>query len=55
MPIQTLYYMVGVDAKYKRHSGYDNVSKVGNSDIYQVITYMTRLDVEKGGFIAPLE
>ncbi|MBQ9556068.1 MAG: hypothetical protein IJV05_07575 [Muribaculaceae bacterium] len=44
-----------LDAKYKRLGGYDKVAQVGNADIYQVMAYMTRLDVEKGGFIAPLE
>ena len=44
-----------LDAKYKRLGGYDKVAQVGNADIYQVISYMTTLHVEKGGFVAPLE
>ena len=44
-----------LDAKYKRLGGYEKVAQVGNPDIYQVITYMASLHVEKGGFIAPLE
>jgi hypothetical protein len=31
------------------------VAQVDNSDIDQVITYMTALHVDRGGFIAPLE
>ena len=27
---------------------------MGNADIYQVISYMTTLHVEKGGFVVPL-
>lgn len=44
-----------LDAKYKRLGSYDKVSKVGNNDINQVITYMNSLHVKKGGFVAPLE
>jgi len=44
-----------LDAKYKRLSGYEKVAQVDNSDIDQVITYMTALHVDRGGFIAPLE
>lgn len=44
-----------LDAKYKRLGGYEKVAQVGNADIYQVVTYMTTLHVDKGGFIAPLE
>jgi len=44
-----------LDAKYKRLGSYDKVAQVGNADIYQVISYMTTLHVEKGGFVAPLE
>jgi len=44
-----------LDAKYKRLSGYEKVAQVDNSDIDQVITYMTALHVARGGFIAPLE
>lgn len=44
-----------LDAKYKRLGGYDKVAQVGNADIHQVVTYMTTLHLEKGGFIAPLE
>lgn len=44
-----------LDAKYKRLGGYEKVAQVGNSDINQVVTYMTTLHLNKGGFIAPLE
>lgn len=44
-----------LDAKYKRLGDYEKVAKVDNTDIYQVVTYMTTLHVERGGFIAPLE
>ncbi|MBO4723081.1 MAG: hypothetical protein J5629_09155, partial [Muribaculaceae bacterium] len=44
-----------LDAKYKRLGSYDKVSKVGDNDINQVITYMNSLHVNKGGFVAPLE
>ena len=44
-----------LDAKYKRLGGYEKVAQVDNPDIYQVITYMTSLQLNKGGFIAPLE
>ena len=44
-----------LDAKYKRLSGYEKVAQVDNADINQVVTYMTTLQVDKGGFIAPLE
>lgn len=43
-----------LDAKYKRIGSYDKVAKVGDGDIDQVITYMTALHVNKGGFVAPL-
>ena len=43
-----------LDAKYKRLDSCSNVSSVGREDLYQLITYMTRLQVTKGGFIAPL-
>jgi hypothetical protein len=35
--------------------GYEKVAQVGNADINQVVTYMTTLHLNKGGFIAPLE
>lgn len=44
-----------LDAKYKRLGSYEKVSKVDKNDIHQVITYMTTLHIEKGGFVAPLE
>lgn len=44
-----------LDAKYKKLGGYEKVAQVDNPDIYQVITYMASLHVEKGGFVAPLE
>jgi 5-methylcytosine-specific restriction endonuclease McrBC regulatory subunit McrC len=43
-----------LDAKYKRIGSYEKVAKVGDADIDQVITYMTALHVNKGGFVAPL-
>lgn len=52
------YYQEGecvLDAKYKRLGSYDKVSKVDRNDIHQVITYMNKLEVKKGGFIAPIE
>ena len=44
-----------LDAKYKRLGGYEKVAQVANADINQVVTYMTTLHLNKGGFIAPLE
>ena len=44
-----------LDAKYKRLGGYEKVAQVANDDINQVVTYMTTLHLNKGGFIAPLE
>ena len=44
-----------LDAKYKRLDGYEKVAQVANADINQVVTYMTTLHLNKGGFIAPLE
>ena len=44
-----------LDAKYKRLSNYDKVAKVDPDDIHQVIAYMTAMQIDKGGFIAPLE
>ena len=44
-----------LDAKYKRLGGYEKVAQVANADINQVVTYMTTLHLDKGGFIAPLE
>ena len=35
--------------------GYEKVAQVDNADINQVVTYMTTLHVDRGGFIAPLE
>lgn len=51
------FYKDGIvlDAKYKRLGDYDNVAQVQREDLYQIITYMTRLKVSKGGFIAPLQ
>ena len=43
-----------LDAKYKRLSSYEKVSKVDKNDIHQIITYMTSLHVDKGGFVVPL-
>lgn len=51
------FYKDGIvlDAKYKRLGSYDNVSQIQRDDLYQIVTYMTRLKVSKGGFIAPLQ
>ena len=43
-----------LDAKYKMLGTYQRVSQVQREDLHQVITYMTRLQYERGGFIAPL-
>ena len=43
-----------LDAKYKRLGDYEKVSKVDRNDIHQLVTYVTRLEATKGGFIAPL-
>lgn len=44
-----------LDAKYKRLGSYDKVSKLDRNDVHQVITYMTALKADRGGFVAPLE
>ena len=44
-----------LDAKYKRLGGYEKVAQVASADVNQVVTYMTTLHLNKGGFIAPLE
>lgn len=44
-----------LDAKYKRLGSYEKVAEVDRDDVHQIITYMTSLHVNKGGFIAPLE
>ena len=44
-----------IDAKYKRLGSYEKVADVSREDLYQVITYMHRLQASKGGFVAPLE
>ena len=41
-----------LDAKYK---GYTDWSKVQGDDLYQVITYMHILNLQRGGFIVPKE
>ena len=41
-----------LDAKYK---GYTDWSKVQSDDLYQVITYMHILNLQRGGFIVPKE
>ena len=43
-----------LDAKYKRLKAYNKVSDVKPNDIHQLITYMTRLNATKGGFVFPL-
>lgn len=51
------FYKEGVvlDAKYKRLESYDKVSQIQRDDIHQIVTYMSRLQASKGGFIAPFE
>ncbi|GAB6977043.1 5-methylcytosine restriction system specificity protein McrC [Prevotella falsenii] len=44
-----------LDAKYKRLGSYESVSNVAPDDIHQLIAYITALQVNKGGFVAPLE
>ena len=44
-----------LDAKYKRLGSYENVSKVDNGDIFQMVSYLTILSAHKGGFVSPLE
>lgn len=44
-----------LDAKYKRLGSYENVVKVDNSDIFQMISYLTIRSAHKGGFVSPLE
>lgn len=44
-----------LDAKYKRIGNCENVAEIGRNDVDQLIVYMERLHVYKGGFIAPLE
>ena len=41
---------MALDAKYK---GYEDWQKVQNPDLYQVVTYMHILGMNKGGFIVP--
>ena len=43
-----------LDAKYKRLGSYRKVSQVGRDELHQLITYVTNLNLPKGGFIAPL-
>lgn len=40
-----------LDAKYK---GYEDWSKVQNADLYQVISYMHVLRLDRGGFVVPI-
>lgn len=44
-----------LDAKYKQLGSYKRVSNVAPDDVHQLISYITALHVEKGGFVAPLE
>lgn len=44
-----------LDAKYKRLGSYDNLAKVDRNDIHQIISYITSLNANFGGFISPLE
>jgi 5-methylcytosine-specific restriction endonuclease McrBC regulatory subunit McrC len=43
-----------LDAKYKRLGSYDKVSLVDRNDIHQVMAYMSALNANRGGFVAPL-
>ena len=40
-----------LDAKYK---GYEDWNKVQNADLYQVISYMHVLKLDRGGFVVPV-
>lgn len=44
-----------LDAKYKHLGSYSRVSEVDRNDVHQLISYITALHVENGGFVAPLE
>ncbi|VTY03866.1 McrBC 5-methylcytosine restriction system component [uncultured Prevotella sp.] len=44
-----------LDAKYKHLGSYSRVSEVDLNDVHQLISYITALHVENGGFVAPLE
>lgn len=44
-----------LDAKYKHLGRYSRVSEVDRNDVHQLISYITALHVENGGFVAPLE
>ena len=44
-----------LDAKYKHLGSYSSVSEVDRNDVHQLISYITALHVENGGFVAPLE
>ncbi len=44
-----------LDAKYKRLGSYDRVADVDRNDVHQIITYMTALRLNRGGFVSPLE
>ena len=43
-----------LDAKYKRLGSYRKISQAGRDELHQLITYVTNLNLPKGGFIAPL-
>ena len=43
-----------LDAKYKRFENYVRMSQIDRNDLHQLITYMTRLKVDKGGFVVPV-
>ena len=43
-----------LDAKYKRFENFVRMSQIDRNDLHQLITYMTRLKVDKGGFIVPI-
>jgi conserved domain protein len=44
-----------LDAKYKHLGSYSRVSEVDRNDVHQLISYITALHVENGGFVVPLE
>ena len=51
------FYKKGIvlDAKYKRLGSYINVAKLEREDIHQIISYITCLQANIGGFVSPLE
>ena len=43
-----------LDAKYKGYAGWTKDHKVQNPDLFQVISYMHVLNLNKGGFVVPV-